>query len=297
MKIAHLILAHSQPGQLERLIKSLWHDQSYFFIHLDLKSSMEPFEYLRKENKVFFISNRVKVSWGTFSLVHATINGFEEILQDDNEYGFINLMSAQDYPLKSPGHIYDFLSHNKGKAFMHCLSVETEWTEAQIRLRKYDFGMFPFKGKYRLQAIWNAIMPARKMPAGLKPYGRSQWLTLPPDCVAYSLKFLKENPAIEKFFNYTWAADELIFQTILYNSPFRDRIVNDNLRYIDWSEGKTSPKTLTMADAKSLLTSPNLFARKFNEKVDREILDLVDSTIGERNNKQKTTGVTSPVTN
>lgn len=279
MKIAHLILAHSEPSQLERLIKSLWHEHSYFFIHLDLKSSLDPFDYLQKENKVFFIRNRIEVSWGTYSLVQATLNGFEEILEDPIQFDFINLMSAQDYPLKSPDYIYNFLVRNKGKAFMHCLSIETEWKEAQIRLQKYDFGTFSFKGKYRLQAIWNAIVPARKMPEGLKPYGRSQWLTLPRECVIYALQYLKENPDTEKFFRYTWAADELIFQTILYNSSFRDYIINDNLRYIDWSERKTSPKTLTMADAECLLGSPRLFARKFSEKVDVGILDLIDSTI------------------
>ena len=278
MKIAHLILAHSEPGQLERLIDRLWHEQSDFYIHLDLKSSLDAFRYLERDNRVFFVKNRVKVSWGTYSLVQATINSFEEILASA-EYDFINLMSAQDYPLKSADYIYDFLEQNKGKAFMHCLSIETEWTEAQIRLRKYDFGTFAFKGKYRLQAIWNAVMPARKMPDGLKPYGRSQWFTIPAECVEYALKYLKDNSEIERFFRYTWAADELIFQTILYNSHYRDCIVNDNLRYIDWSERKTSPKTLTIADSRSLMNFDGLFARKFNAKIDAEILALIDSKI------------------
>jgi hypothetical protein len=35
MKIAHLILAHKAPAQLERLMRALSHPQADIFIHLD----------------------------------------------------------------------------------------------------------------------------------------------------------------------------------------------------------------------------------------------------------------------
>jgi hypothetical protein len=35
MKLAHLILAHNQPKQLERLLKRLQHNNADIYIHLD----------------------------------------------------------------------------------------------------------------------------------------------------------------------------------------------------------------------------------------------------------------------
>ena len=54
-------------------------------------------------------------------------------------------------------------------------------------------------------------------------------------------------------------------------------MVNDNLRYIDWSEGKDSPKTLTIADKDAILASPKLYARKFDMAKEPGVLDFLDS--------------------
>ena len=45
-------------------------------------------------------------------------------------------------------------------------------------------------------------------------------------------------------------------------------MVNNNLRYIDWTEKKASPKTFTIDDLLNPLGSGKLFGRKFNEHID-----------------------------
>ena len=117
------------------------------------------------------------------------------------------------------------------------------------------------------------------MPNGLVPVGRSQWFTLPLEQVKYVVDYLTKNPAVKSFFSYTWGSDEIIFQTILFNSPFKDTIINNNLRYIDWSEKRASPKVLTMQDAGLLMQSDKLYARKFSLTVDSGILDYIDDQI------------------
>ena len=279
VKIAHLILTHANPAQLERLLGRLHHEDAHVYIHLDLKTDIQPFLHLAEDNQVFFIKNRVKVAWGGFSIVEATLNGFEELLASGRTYEYINLLSGQDYPIKSAGFIHDFFAKNPGKIFMHTLSVDDEWHEAKTRITEYHFVNYSFPGWYRLQQLVNAIMPKRKLPDGIKAMGRSQWFTATPDSLAYVLDYINTNKWVKRFFRYSWAADELIFQTILYNSPFMKDMVNDNLRYIDWSEKKASPKMLTMEDAPALLASDKLFARKFNMDVDKKILDYLDGQI------------------
>ena len=278
MKLAHLILTHANPDQLNRLIGKLMYADAHFYVHVDLKTDIAPFLPLAKNGNVTFISNRIRVHWGGFSIVQATINSFEEILKTGIAYDYINLLSGQDYPIKSNKKIHRFFSEQPGKIFMHSLSVENEWTEAIPRIKKYHLANLnlPF-GKYRAEQIINAILPERKLPKGIVAMGRSQWFTASREAITYIVEYVKKEPWVTKFFKYSWAADELFFQTILFNSPLKDKIVNDNLVYIDWSGGGASPKVLTMADAPILNASDKLFARKFNPDTDRAILDYIDS--------------------
>ncbi|RYE39942.1 MAG: hypothetical protein EOP48_25230 [Sphingobacteriales bacterium] len=94
--------------------------------------------------------------------------------------------------------------------------------------------------------------------------------------ISYIIEYLEKNSNVQRFFELTWGADEIIFQTILYNSPYQKDIVNDSMRYIDWSEGKASPKTFTIKDFSDLTQSGKLFARKFSLKDSLELLDELD---------------------
>lgn len=275
MKIAHLILTHANPVQLKRLIEGLAHPDADFYVHVDLKSDIEPFLPLAN-NHVFFIHNRIKVYWGAYSIVQATVNGFYEILASRKKYDYVNLLSGQDYPLKSVEVIHEFFAEHQGKAFMDALLINTEWQEALPRLRKYHFVNYRFNGRYVLEKTLNLFAPPRKMPDNLIPVGRSQWFTMTLKHIRYIVEYLQKKPEVQKFFELTWGADEIIFQTILYNSPYRKDIVNDSLRYIDWSERKASPKTFTIKDFQALIESGKLFARKFSLAESSEVLDELD---------------------
>ncbi|ANH80019.1 hypothetical protein A8C56_02620 [Niabella ginsenosidivorans] len=278
MKLAHLILVHSNPVQTEKLIKRLYHPDADIYIHLDAKAPIDEFQYLT-ENQVTFIRTRVSIKWGDYSMVKATLRSFEEILASGVEYSHINLLSGQDYPLKSAQEIQKFLFANQGKTFMRSLAIPEEWDEPVGRLEKYNLGDLKFPGKYIVQDIINKILPKRKLPNHLKAYGRSQWFTITPECALYTIKYLKENSNVRRFFKRTWAADELIFQTILFNSELKHTIVNDHLRYIKFRKGDSRPKTLTVEDKNALLSSGKFYARKFDILKDSAILYLLDKII------------------
>lgn len=281
MKLAHLILAHNQPAQLERLIKRLAHPDADIYIHLDKKTPIEPFAHLQQLPNVFFVQNRVKVYWGSYNIVQATLNGFKKILHSGKTYQFVNLLSGQDYPLTSAAKIHAYLAANPGTAFMNYLQFDPNWTEALPRIQEYHFNNLQIKGRYILQKLVNTLLPKRVLPNGLVPVGRSQWFTIPLDCVSYILDYWESNPKLQRFIKLTWGPDEFIFQTILYNSVHKNAMVNNDLRYIDWTGGGVSPKTLTVADAPALLASGELFARKFDQEKDSEILDLLDKQAAE----------------
>ena len=275
MRIAHLLLVHEYTPQLLRLVQKLSHADADIYIHVDRKKPIEQFAAL-KMPRLFFINNRVKVYWGSFSIVQATLNGFQSILASGRDYGYINLLSGQDYPLQPLAAIHDFFDKHPGKAFMEYYNVTDVWTEAIPRITKYHLADYTFTGRHTVEKLMNKILPQRKMPYDLTAVGRSQWFSIAPAFAQYILEYVKTNPRIVKFFKLSWAPDELFFQTILYNSPHKKDLVNDNLRYIDWSEKKASPKTFTLADVPLLTASGKLYARKFNANTDAAVLDELD---------------------
>lgn len=279
MVVAHLILVHANPGQLERLVRKLVHDKAVFFIHVDAKADLQPFKQsLQAYDKVCFVEDRVDIQWATYSMVEATVNGFKAIINSGLAIDYINLLSGQDYPIQPVSKFHEFLRLNQGKAFMQCLDIETEWREAITRVRSYHFNHWKIPGKYKIQQFINFFLPKRKLPEDLIPVGRSQWFTISLKHVVFIIKRLEANPAFSKFFSYTWAPDEIIFQTLLFNSSFKSDIVNNNLRYIDWSDGLKNPKLLTKADFSSMMKSGHFFARKFAEN--DEVLSMIDAEIG-----------------
>lgn len=284
MKIAHLIMAYKNPSQLERLINRLSHPQCDVFIHLDKKIDYKEYEYLNENKQVNFIQNRIVCNWGGFSLVRAITNSTKEILLKEEKYDFINLLSAQDYPIKPIESLYAFLENNMGMSY---IEFEEEagsewWKHAKERFELFHFPDVKLKGKYRVQNILNRIMPRRKFPIACNLYGsaKSSWWTMSRDCAEFIVRYLEENPKLMKFMRYTWAGDEFLYPTIIINSPFEQRVKNNNLRYIRWENGNPSPTILKCNDLEALRNSDYFFARKFDITVDTAILDKIDEFIG-----------------
>jgi hypothetical protein len=276
MKIACLILTHKNPEQLQRIIKAMQHPAIDIYIHVDKKVDIHAFADLENESNVFFIKNRVKVYWGSYSVIQATLNGFAEIIP--KSYDYINVMSAQDFPLKPASFIYEYIKKRRGTEFVTCLSVDKQWQEAKIRVTNYFFMNWRFPGRFRLEKIINAVLPKRKFPLNYEIVGKECWFTITTAAAIYIVDFIKKHPEAVRFFKFTWTADELMIPTILYNSQFKDRI-SDNLVYIDWSESLDAhPKIFKMKDAEKLSQSEKLFARKFDVAVDEEILSYLENS-------------------
>lgn len=277
MRLAHLILAYDNPIQLERLVMRLITNQSDVYIHLDAKTAIAPFKHLAALKNVFFIQRRTNIQWGSYSMVEAELRSFKQILQTNIQYSHINLISGQDYPLRDIYEIQDFLFANSNKSYMRYKSIFEEWPESIRRLTKYHLGDYRFPLHYKVQAILNKIMPDRKLPKKMIPYGFSQWMTITPAAAEWVLTYLQKNKKVNRFFKMTFCADELVFQTLLLNSPLKDSIVNDHLRLIKFDTGVYRPRILTIAEAGLLENSGKFFARKFSIEKDVEILDYLDT--------------------
>jgi len=251
-------------------------DESFVYLQVDLKADIQLFEEYRKIPNLIFIRNRININWGGYSQVQGMLNSFEEIVPYFENDQYVSVISGQDYPLLSNRKMNEFLLANQGKAFMEYFPIYERWKEAIPRLEKFHFTDYQFPGKFNLEALINKLLPKRVPPKELIYVGRSSWFTLTVEHLKYVLNFLSTHKRINNFFKLTWGCDEFVFQSILYNSHFQSQMVNDNLRYIDWSQGGARPKILTINDAKQLQESNKFFARKFDETIDADILDWID---------------------
>lgn len=276
MRIAHLILTYTDPQQTERMIMNLYHRDFDFYIHVDKKFNIKTHLFLESLPNVYFINNRVDVKWAGFSTVTAIFECIKEIVATGIQYDFINFLSGQDYPIKPVAYIHKFFKDNIGKEFLSYRDIKNDWKEGLIRMEKYFLSGYNFPGKHRLEKLINKVMPKRTLPYNLHPYGKSMFSMLSPEVAMYVVKKVEQDKKLKQFFTFCWASDEFVFQTMILNSKYKDKVVNNNYRYIDWSAGGANPKVLDETDFEHLKSTEMLFARKFDMLNKPEILDLID---------------------
>jgi hypothetical protein len=276
MKIAHLILAHTQPDQLETLIRKLSHPDADFYIHIDAKNNATKFASMQNAPNIHYIKNRVNIKEGTYSMVQAILNAFEEIIASGIYYDYINLLSGQDYPLRKASFIHQYFALHLGKQFMEFYSIYDTWQEAIPHFTKYHLINCNVPGKYKLERVINMLTPKRRMPQNMEPVGCSKWFAITLPAAKYIVRYLEDYPGVTRFFKLTWAPEEFIFQTILYNSVYKSLMVNDNLRCKDRKEAKQNFKTEVIKDMPVSEQSDCLFARKTNLHNEEELINRID---------------------
>ncbi|WP_020004471.1 beta-1,6-N-acetylglucosaminyltransferase [Brachyspira innocens] len=267
-RICFLIAAHKNQGQLLRLINHLKKDFD-IYVHIDKKSklSLKSFDNVN-------IYKSIKVYHGGVSQVAATLFLMREAFKNNYErYIFI---SGQDVPLKTNKEIINFFDENKDKEFISFENIKNNdgmYKEMSFRINAYNFGKLYRKllsRKFR-ESISNIPFIKRKTPENI--YYGSSWWNLSYNAIKYILEYVEKNPQYLNRFNYTWGSDEFFFQSILLTSSFKDKCVNDFLRYLIWGVG--TPINLQMKDYKKIKENikDNLFARKFDENIDNDIID------------------------
>jgi len=129
--------------------------------------------------------------------------------------------------------------------------------------------------------VFSRILPKkRKIPANIEFYGGKTWWSITRECAEYIVKYSRQHPKFDRFFKHTLIPDEMYFQTLIMNSPFKEKVDNNYLREIEWTGGDgTHPIIFTKYNFEHLMNSKALFARKFDVNTDEEILDMVDGII------------------
>jgi hypothetical protein len=280
MKVANIIIAHKNPGQLLKLINLFDKEQFHNFVHIDKQCNANDFKEIATHPNVTLVKPSRKLVWAGYGFVAVTLDALKMISAHKEKYFYTNLISGMDLPIKSTSSFYHHLLNSyqsEKNEFFEILDLSV-WPGAH-RFEKYHLCDITIKGRYFTERIISNIIGKRTFYKGkLIPYGRSAWFTATDDFIKYALHYFERNPDYLSFLKTTWSPDEFIFNTLIMNSHFRPNI-SHYLRYIDWSEKKVSPKVLTNNDVKTLLESNCFLARKFDENIDAKAIDKIIKSI------------------
>lgn len=295
VQLVYVLIVYKEPDQVIRLVRRLQAPNVQLLIHIDRKADAEftnrIMTSLGSEPRCHFI-RREPVYWGSWGLVQVMLNAAEYVAERGIPCDFLIHMSGQDYPLRSNEEISEFFDAHRGRQFLEYFELPCEyWVRGGLdRIEYYylhvkgrHFTLPPFAGRRRVRRameLARRVVPIgpRAVPGGYRPYGGSAAVILARTGVEYVTGFVRTTLGrkVVRFFKHSMHPDELFFQTVLLNSPLRETVVNDELRYIEWPTfGGAHPKVLTVDDYPKLISSGKLFARKFSAG-DPAILDMLD---------------------
>lgn len=286
-KHAYLILAHEDTAVLRRLLSLIDHERNDIFIHLDKNSKniriADVLNYVKK-SKVN-ISRKYRVHWGTNSIALATL----EILKkaSKGQYNYYHVISGADLPIKNKEELWEFFEKHEGKEFIH---FGTEQYQKDISCRYNQYHFFSKQlGRKRDKKFWvdmetyslaiqRRLHIDRTKKVSFRFYGGANWVSITNGLAQYIVKNIGK---YRRSFRFTQNSDELVFQTIVMDSPYKDNLYHpefDNdyqacVRYIDWNRG--APYVFRRDDYEELMASTCMFARKFDEKTDKEIIEKI----------------------
>ncbi|MEB3121991.1 MAG: beta-1,6-N-acetylglucosaminyltransferase [Snowella sp.] len=292
MKQAILITAYKDFNHLIEMIR-FFDDDFYLYIHIDKKSliSKDDIEIIQNANNVVFLSRQFNVNWGGLNHLKSILLLSEEAIKnEDTEY--FHIISGQDFPTKSCDYIQDFITKNKGKEFLEFFEIPAkQWSDEEGGMsRIWYFNFYDFFNAKTItgQKIISFLIKIqiklkfkRQMQQNLpKLFGGSTWWTLSYSCLKYVIDYTKNKPYLLKRFKYTFASEEFFFQTIIMNSPFKDNVVNNNLRYIEWKcKNNSCPAILDDTDFDNIIVSDAIFARKFQQSISEKLIDKIKEYI------------------
>jgi len=306
MKIAYLILAHVDPGNLKRMVNRLYiPDVTDFFIHVDKKSDIRPFkDGLENKNYIHFISQRLSIYWGGYSICEAELLLMKTAVMSSLQFERFFLLSGQDYPLYSNEEIVNTLKNNSEVEYMQAYNLSTIDFPTKIpdRIEVYHFRDLPIKGKIMRHYIVGGLMRLMKLVPFKKSryieykgnrlpiYGGSQWWILTRACVEYIVRMMDETDVFRRYFKTSFAPDELLLQTIVFNSPFAKRAMSyrclgeypglEKITFTHYIEYRDGIKIFIEEDFDKLMNSGKMFCRKVYTGISDSLLNKIDDLNG-----------------
>jgi len=269
-----LVVAHNQEELLLQLLAKLQHPQVRVFVHIDKKSQPLYEKLATIQPSINLIQNRVDVKWAHITQLQAYFASYKEIVAAGHSFDHFLVISGQDYPVVSMAEMVNYLSKQTNKSFLSYVPLSKEgWAGARKRYRYHYY--------IRMEKLWRGLMMLtgirREFPFGLKPFGGSQWINLCRKHMDYIIDFCDKHVSLMNFMTTVRFPEEMLLQTLLLNSEYKNDCINDDLRFIKWIHGKSNPEILKAEYFDEIKDGGiKFFARKMEKQQSASLLVLLN---------------------
>lgn len=285
---AYLIAAHNNYSCLKAAIALIDDVRNDIFIHIDAYSKdFKPSEFfsLVKFSRIYLIE-RVYVKWGHHSQIQVTLNLLSAAIKEYS-YEYYHFMQGADLPIKSQDKIHDYFAKCIGVDFIDIKDRAHDFAEYKANY----FHLLPTLKLYRKSKLIryaNHFFAKLQRSLNIKRTDEKYYLGSALFSITHNTATIIVNSRdiIIRKYRLTLACDEVFMQTEIKKFMKYNNIKIDNskgnLRFIDWKNGiGNSPKTFTIADYDLLMSLPNdyLFARKFDESIDFNVIQKIKTTL------------------
>lgn len=282
---AVLITAYTDFPSLVRLVRRL--DRGFFkvFVHVDRRSAIGAGEIEELRRLGASVTRRHRIRWGSIAHLTAILDLLQSAVREGGA-DYYHLVSGQDYPLFPAA---EFVRRCDGRIFMNFQPLSDSDEHVRNRYELHNPFYFLQTGPRATNRLYRYVDAASlwlqkrlgKRRQKLGPfdtlYKGIVWMSFP----AIAAEKVVSDATAEALFRAlrtAYVPEEVFFQTCLLNSDLSGRVVNDDLRYTDWTRRDGSvPAFLDERDADAVLGSNALFARKMRSDVSAGLLDRIDA--------------------
>jgi len=273
------ILMHGDVNGTLRLIQTLdkndeYKNKTFFVVHVDAKNENDEaylhlLNFSKERENVHIVPNkyRVRVNWGGFSMVNATLQILKYsfgLLDDENEaksndaqlrlffHKFVHL-SATHYPIKSNSEIRKRISE---------YPIDANFMQIIMKPNTPS----PSDWHYFVECD-DAVHRIHRLPPltfknhGVHLYTGSQWFILSSDFAEYIAKEKDDVPELIEYFTHVVVADEHFFSTLLRNSRYCTTHVNRNWNYFQFDRWENEVSHQERDRRKCLFPDPDRCGR------------------------------------
>jgi hypothetical protein len=299
--VCYFIQSHRDPPQIERLIRVLRRGspRAKILVRHDFEKCALDWAPLADLPDTWLMPATGRLVRADYTCqAQPYLEAIDWLEREGVEYDWLVNLTGQDYPVQPVARIEAFLAETQADGFLRfwdVLSEASPWSRRKAVARYwYGYRRLPAGAEPVMRAVrfvtkvlplhfyldYGPLLGVRALHTpfhdGFRCHGGWAFFSIRRRAALYVRDFLAAHPEVERHYRRTVAAEESLVPTILANS--KDfRLVNDDLRYIDYSRAqKGSPRTLTCADLPELASGRYHFARKFDWSVDREVLDRID---------------------
>lgn len=279
---AILILAHDDEPMLRRIVQRV-SPLGPTFVHIDAKTDISQWRLL--DLPCTFVDDRIRVFWGHWSVVEATVALLEVALANPSITRF-TLLSGSHYPIvpngvlarkaRSAGNIIGSRPApnmpdgsrpevDYERRFYRTLRPNGQWS----RIKNGFMNRIVFIGR---PLDWRSVTPSSGMRAG------EQFWSIDRTFAEFCVERIRSSSPLIEYFKLIVCSDEKVFATLY--GEFTEKLSSEGTTFTKWMNkprlNGQYPAPLSRADVEEATRLDSFwFARKFRSS-DEAILDWLD---------------------